>query len=423
MFKLFSNLFKKEKKVEKKEITLDSINKLIDELENKSFNEYSKESTKLTNQLKDTLSDLKETAQELKKEKIESEMDINIKRKVLSARDYTSDKLDYLFRHTEIGTVNNWNEFAALKEKAQKLLSELKDVILKKGELIKIGFKKERGWLENAAISLSNIIQKLDLIFNENADKINSINELKESSEKIKELMAQIKKSKEKLLEKEKELKDLKENQVKIKEKIKRIEATESFKRKNELKKEIKKMNDEENNINLTLQGKLNFIIKALKKYLHFYGGFIEKEKLNYIKRLIEYPIDTLKDENRLGEFLPDIKKLLEEDKIKFDEKTKLRIINNLTNIPKELSSWEEVISNLEDEKEKLIHDYENINLNEYENLIETLKVSNHWIKKLENEIPEISNRLEQKEEELEDLKYNITHLIKEHFNIDVKIE
>ncbi|MCD6575582.1 MAG: hypothetical protein J7K73_00285 [Nanoarchaeota archaeon] len=426
MFKFLSKIFKKKKEVpEKKKVTENEVSKLIDEIEKNLFEKHESEAKKVSKNFERIRENLKEIADKLRAEEIGFEIDPNLKKKVMSARDNVADKLEYLFNHSSKVEATDWNKFSELRDKTYHLLEEIKDILSKKGELIKIGFKKERGMLDETGANLATILSRMDEILNENLSKLTSINEARENIVRLKELNEQIKKTKEKLSEKEKELQDLRKNQNLVKEKLREIEKSSQFMRKKEIENELKTLVEEELKLESDVKSNLNFIIKGIKKYIHFYGGFLSKEDLKQIKEFIENPTEIILEgrEEKIIKILPEVKKLIEEEKIKFDEKTKARILEDINKMPIELSSLKDTIRNIKTEQERLAREFEEIDINEYDNLKETLKVSNQWIKKLENEIPELKKRIEEKEEKVDDIKYEILNLIKENFGIEVEFE
>jgi DNA repair exonuclease SbcCD ATPase subunit len=425
MFNLLKKLFKKkEKQEEKKEVSIDSLKEFSEKLESELFQNNKKQIEKIQDAAEEIKRDINEVGVALRNAKAEEEIEQNLKKKVISARDNVSDRLNYIYSHMSIPKINSWADITWLREELNKIMNEIRDLISKKGELIKIGFKKQRGMIDTLAVELANALSDIDNLLSENHDKLYALNVIKEKWQELINLNNQIKNTESKLEEKQKEMNDLTSNQKYVEAKIDEIEKSNEFKRKIEIKNKINELENKKLTIENEFRNELNFTIKALKKYIHFYGGLIEKDELKWIKNVIEEPTRLLEStEEKINELLERVKDNITRDNLKFDEKTKNRILNDTENIPEIVSSTKDKTEQINSEIDRLSKELESISLNDYENLKETLKVSKQWINKLKNEIPELEKRLEEKEEKLEEIMIEIIDAVEKGFGIKLEIK
>jgi len=422
-FKIFKR--KKEKEIKKEKIEIRNLKQFISGHKRKKFLKYSKKILTIKRASEQQFNEILDILNDLKKEKIDFEVESNLKKKILSARDNLVDRFGFIISNLKTGDIKSWEESSTFMINLSSTLKQLTDFLSKRGELIRMGFKKEFSLISNSIKKISELLAELNEILGENSEEINMMIDAENNSEELTKMHNQLNKSKEKLHEKEKELLRLKNNQVVVKKKIEEIEVSNDFKKKKELESEIENLNIMEEKLSNEINGMMNFIIKALKKYIHFYGGFISKEELVQFKRFIENPAEEIIEgcEEKVIETLPKIKNLIDEEKIKFDEKTKAKIIRDINETPPKINKLKEKVKNIQEKKGLLEKELEEIDISEYDNLKETLKVSNQWIKRLENEIPELKDRIEKKEEAIYNLKQSISDLIKKSFGIEVEFE
>ncbi len=427
MFNFLKWFKKKEPEIKEQTIKLEDFESLIQDLEQKEFADIYDKSNKIKSKISAYFKEISKIAHNLKESKITTDIDPRLKKRILIGRDNLADKCVFISKRFLDSNfeIKNWDNLVEFKEKNWKALKELTNLLSKHGEFVKLAFKKQMLELNNIFKNISLKLKELEGIVGEKQEKANAIISLKKDAKRLIHLKKQIEKSKKELEEQNKELESLHKNKEILTAKIKEIENSSQFKEKISTEHQISELKREQERLKLELRHKANALNKALRKYLHYYGELLDKEKIKIIEGYIHEPMEGMKlDKSKeIIEIIKDVKKLIEKNKLKFDEKTKQKIFEIIDKAPTLFEEYKSKIEKIEDEIKNLRLKLEKFQDNDYENAVETLKVSEKWDKEIEKEILNLKNKIKNLESEFKTLKMKVLEKLNKPFDIKVVIK
>lgn len=422
----FLKVFKKKKPVIKEELSLEDLKIRIKEMREKKINSIKEDVQKNVSVIESNFKELLEFSKKFEKSELTKEMDPRLQQKVIGGRYNVVRKISLAAKKFfEIKQkIKNWNEIVEYEKDISEVFKKCESSSLMKSMgVANLGFKGEVSKTDSLLKKIKGSIKDLKDIIYENEDEMEALIEIENNLEKIEEKKSSIEKMMSELEENKNDLKNLTEKQENLSKEIEKMKNSKEYNEKISIEKELERLDIERKKLDRNIRNKVNFTSKALKKYLHYSKPLLKKEVIDLIERYMENPERILNSDksSKILSILDDAKKLIVTDNIKFDSKTKQKVISEIQELPEIFKNFKEEMDNISKdkmEKKEKLKNFENINL---ENKKKELKIMEEKIKTLKDEIRELNNNLEKTKNNLKNLEDEICKITSK-LEMEVKI-
>ena len=399
---------------QKKQITLDDIHDIINEIQIIRRKTITAETKTFRNKIKSSSETILHIAIDLERDTLKvDDMDVHLRRLVERGK---KEVISIIKRESivELPEINSYEDVKDFNVIAGKMLKKIGDALGRHSVPINVFAKKYANKLRDDLKSMTDRNDEITTL-------ISNYAELEDKAEKITDTMNKITQSRkliislgeEKKINKE-NIKNL-ENQIIDNQKdIESIQNSDDYKKFLEINAKLDSMSDERNKIKNEIEEQFTKISRPLNKYV--YVSSLDKPQKKLLENLIQNPFDVLIEENRrdIIQILESTKKGIQSGSVsvKDSNKSSLQIdetlsllvgfIEKISTFHKSKNDIESKLSVFDNEqlrqKESLLSKYENdkslleskIKSAEKE-LVETTELIPKWIKSIESALNEVS--------------------------------
>ena len=399
---------------QKKQITLDNIHDVINEIRTIRVKTIIAETKTFRNKIKSSCEAILHIAIDLERDTLKvDDMDVHLRRLVERGK---KEVISIIKRESivELPGINSYEDVKDFNVIAGKMLKKIGDALGRHSVPINVFAKKYANKLRDDLRAMTDRNDEITTL-------ISNYVELEDKAEQITGTMDKIAQSRkliislgeEKKINKE-NIKNL-ENQIIDNQKdIESIQNSDDYKKFLEINAKLDSMSDERNKIKNEIEEQFTKISRPLNKYV--YVSSLDKPQKKLLENLIQNPFDVLIEENRrdIIQILESTKKGIQSGSVsvKDSNKSSLQIdetlsllvgfIEKISTFHKSKNDIESKLSAFDNEqlrqKESLLSKYENdkslleskIKSAEKE-LVETTELIPKWIKSIESALNEVS--------------------------------
>ena len=399
---------------QKKQITLDDIHDIINEIQIIRRKTITAETKTFRNKIKSSSETILHIAIDLERDTLKvDDMDVHLRRLVERGK---KEVISIIKRESivELPEINSYEDVKDFNVIAGKMLKKIGDALGRHSVPINVFAKKYANKLRDDLKSMTDRNDEITTL-------ISNYAELEDKAEKITDTMNKITQSRkliislgeEKKINKE-NIKNL-ENQIIDNQKdIESIQNSDDYKKFLEINAKLDSMSDERNKIKNEIEEQFTKISRPLNKYV--YVSSLDKPQKKLLENLIQNPFDVLIEENRrdIVQILESTKKGIQSGSVsvKDSNKSSLQIdetlsllvgfIEKISTFHKSKNDIESKLSVFDNEqlrqKESLLSKHENDKLvleskikSAEKELVEITELIPKWIKSLESALNEIS--------------------------------
>ena len=407
---------KQEPKItpQKKQITLDNIHDVINEIRTIRAKTITAETKTFRNKIKSSCETILHIAIDLERDTLKvDDMDVHLRRLVERGK---KEVISIIKRESivELPEINSYEDVKDFNVIAGKMLKKIGDALGRHSVPINVFAKKYANKLRDDLRAMTDRNDEITTL-------ISNYVELEDKAEQITGTMDKIAQSRkliislgeEKKINKE-NIKNLEKQIIDNQKDIESIQNSDDYKKFLEINAKLDSMSDEKNKIKNDIEEQFTKISRPLNKYV--YVSSLDKPQKKLLENLIQNPFDVLIEENRrdIVQILESTKKGIQSGSVsvKDSNKSSLQIdetlsllvgfIEKISTFHKSKNDIESKLSVFDNEqlrqKESLLSKYENdkslleskIKSAEKE-LVETTELIPKWIKSLESALNEIS--------------------------------
>ena len=399
---------------QKKQITLDNIHDVINEIRTIRVKTIIAETKTFRNKIKSSCEAILHIAIDLERDTLKvDDMDVHLRRLVERGK---KEVISIIKRESivELPGINSYEDVKDFNVIAGKMLKKIGDALGRHSVPINVFAKKYANKLRDDLKSMTDRNDEITTL-------ISNYAELEDKAEKITDTMNKITQSRkliislgeEKKINKE-NIKNL-ENQIIDNQKdIESIQNSDDYKKFLEINAKLDFMSDERNKIKNEIEEQFTKISRPLNKYV--YVSSLDKPQKKLLENLIQNPFDVLIEENRreIIQILESTKKGIQSGSVsvKDSNKSSLQIdethsllvgfIEKISTFHKSKNDIESKLSVFDNEqlrqKESLLSKHENDKLvleskikSAEKELVETTELIPKWIKSIESALNEVS--------------------------------
>ena len=399
---------------QKKQITLDNIHDVINEIRTIRVKTIIAETKTFRNKIKSSCETILHIATDLERDTLKvDDMDVHLRRLVERGK---KEVISIIKRESivELPEINSYEDVKDFNAVAGKMLKKIGDALGRHSVPINVFAKKYANKLRDDLRAMTDRNDEITTL-------ISNYAELEDKAEQITGTMNKITQSRKLIIslgeEKEINKENIKnlENQITDNQKdIESIQNSDDYKKFLEINAKLDSMSDERNKIKNEIEEQFTKISRPLNKYV--YVSSLDKPQKKLLENLIQNPFDVLIEENRrdIIQILESTKKGIQSGSVsvKDSNKSSLQIdetlsllvgfIEKISTFHKSKNDIENKLSVFDNEqlrqKESLLSKYENdkslleskIKSAEKE-LVEITELIPKWIKSLESALNEIS--------------------------------
>ena len=399
---------------QKKQITLDNIHDVINEIRTIRVKTIIAETKTFRNKIKSSCEAILHIAIDLERDTLKvDDMDVHLRRLVERGK---KEVISIIKRESivELPGINSYEDVKDFNVIAGKMLKKIGDALGRHSVPINVFAKKYANKLRDDLRAMTDRNDEITTL-------ISNYVELEDKAEQITGTMDKIAQSRkliislgeEKKINKE-NIKNLEKQIIDNQKDIESIQNSDDYKKFLEINAKLDSMSDERNKIKNEIEEQFTKISRPLNKYV--YVSSLDKPQKKLLENLIQNPFDVLIEENRrdIIQILESTKKGIQSGSVsvKDSNKSSLQIdetlsllvgfIEKISTFHKSKNDIESKLSVFDNEqlrqKESLLSKYENdkslleskIKSAEKE-LVETTELIPKWIKSLESALNEIS--------------------------------
>ena len=399
---------------QKKQITLDVIHDVINEIRTIRAKTIIAETKTFRNKIKSSCETILHIAIDLERDTLKvDDMDVHLRRLVERGK---KEVISIIKRESivELPEINSYEDVKDFNVIAGKMLKKIGDALGRHSVPINVFAKKYAGKLKDDLKTMTDRNDEITTLISNYAN-------LETTTEQITNTMNKITQSRkliislgeEKKINKE-NIKNL-ENQIIDNQKdIESIQNSDDYKKFLEINVKLDSMSDERNKIKNEIEEQFTKISRPLNKYV--YVSSLDKPQKKLLENLIQNPFDVLIEENRrdIIQILESTKKGIQSGSVsvKDSNKSSLQIdetlsflvgfIEKISTFHKSKNDIENKLSVFDNEhlrqKESLLSKHENDKLvleskikSAEKELVETTELIPKWVKSLESALNEIS--------------------------------
>ena len=399
---------------QKKQITLDVIHDVINEIQTIRRKTITAETKTFRNKIKSSSETILHIAIDLERDTLKvDDMDIHLRRLVERGK---KEVISIIKKESivELPEINSYEDVGNFNVIAGRMLKKIGDALGRHSVPINVFAKKYASKLRDDLKTMTDRNDEITTLISNYAN-------LQTTTEQITDTMNKITQSRKLIIslgeEKEINKENIKnlENQIIDDQKdIEYIQNSDDYKKFLEINAKLDSMSDEKNKIKNDIEEQFTKISRPLNKYV--YVSSLDKSQIKLLENLIQSPFDVLIEENRR-----DIIQILESTKkgvqsgsvsVKDSNKSSLQIdetlsllvgfIEKISTYHKSKNDIESKLSVFDNEqlrqKESLLSKHENDKLvleskikSAEKELVETTELIPKWIKSLESALNEIS--------------------------------
>jgi predicted nucleic acid-binding Zn-ribbon protein len=427
MFDFIKKFFAVE--TEKRPITADmsKLDEILSKQKEREFSAVFSKAEEAKHRIAHIFEEVKRRAEEMEHIKLNEEVDPRIAVRLESAKQNVVNQSMFIcdkFSKENIGKLDSHEKLISFRDLVNDCVINANKTGARYGEIVSIRYGTQFKNLCDKFKRLGESFREFEEILAENREKFESYEEISKKITELSEKQQQTEKIGERIKQLDSEIEDSGKWHSDLEKKYNEFKASKEYTELSMAIEAKKGFEEKRETLKVEFRNKFSTFDKAVQKYLHSFGGSLQKEEINLVKTYLEEPMFGLENdyEFMMKKFLEEIRSHCQKESFGFEEKMNTKIADLATEFidKRVLETYFEKYHSLERLWEEQRQVAEGPIYSKLVKLEEGIKQTESEIRGKNSEISRLNEKEEHTKKEIIHLEAKISKIALEKFNISL---